>query len=354
MVATAARHRIEAKESALSPYAHRSNQSRGREMPEDPCSLRAEFQRDRDRIVHSKSFRRLKHKTQVFIAPAGDHFVTRLTHTLEVAQIARTISRALNLNEDLTEAIALGHDIGHTPFGHIGEDEINSLHTDGFRHAEQSLRAVEQLEKDGAGLNLTWEVRHGIVSHSKPRGDVMGGVVDEDLSLEGQVCRLADAVAYLNHDLADAFRACILDPDDLPTEVNEVLGDRHSLRVHTMVSDIVATSWAATGEEGFDSSDYPGISMSSVVREAANTLRDFMFERVYDPEDQGEEGRSARAIIQLLYGHFLANRDNIPAEYGRDGRSVVDYIAGMTDQYALRVAEQIQPGIALRFQRVLA
>ena len=354
MVATAVRHRIEAREAALSPYASRSNQSRGREVPEGPCSFRTGFQRDRDRIIHSKSFRRLKHKTQVFIAPAGDHFVTRLTHTLEVAQIARTISRALNLNEDLTEAIALGHDIGHTPFGHIGEDEINGLHPDGFRHAEQSLRAVEQLEKDGSGLNLTWEVRHGIVSHSKPRGDIMGGDVDEELSLEGQVCRLADAVAYLNHDLADAFRACVIDSDDLPSDVSEVLGDRHSRRVHTMVSDIVVTSWAATGEQGFDSSDYPTISMGSVVREAANTLRDFMFERVYDPEDHGEEGRSARAIIRLLYGHFHANREQIPPEYSRDDRSVVDYIAGMTDQYALRMAEQIQPGIAQTFQRVLA
>ena len=314
-------------------------------MPEEPSPIRTEFQRDRDRIIHSKSFRRLKHKTQVFIAPAGDHYVTRLTHTLEVSQIARTIARALNLNEDLTEAIALGHDIGHTPFGHVGEDEVNQLHSDGFRHAEQSLRAVERLEKEGAGLNLTWDVRLGIVSHSKPRGDFLGEELADGLSLEGQICRVADAVAYLNHDLADAFRAGILHNGDLPTEVTTLLGARHSQRINTMVTDIVATSWDAAGEEGADSQQNPTIAMSPEIREAVNLMRDFMFERVYVPKDEGEEGQAARRIIRLLYSYYDENRDQIPPEYGRDSRSVVDYIAGMTDQYALRAAEQVEPGI---------
>ena len=344
LIAAPVRRRLDEREEALSPYAARSVDSR-REEPEEPSPLRTEFQRDRDRIVHSKSFRRLKHKTQVFIAPAGDHYVTRLTHTLEVSQIARTISRALNLNEDLTEAIGLGHDIGHTPFGHVGEEEVNKLHPDGFRHAEQSLRLVARLEKDGEGLNLTSEVRQGIVSHSKPRNDVLGGVATEDLSLEGQVCRIADAVAYLNHDLADAFRAGILGPDDLPTtEVASTLGERHSQRIDTMVSDIVAASWAATGED--DAARQPAITMSQGVREAVNVLRDFMFERVYVPKAEGEEGQAARQVIRLLYSYYDGNRDEIPPEYRRDSRSVVDYIAGMTDRYALRAAERIKPGVA--------
>ena len=320
-------------------------------MPEEPSSVRVEFQRDRDRIIHSKSFRRLKHKTQVFIAPAGDHFVTRLTHTLEVSQIARTISRALNLNEDLTEAIALGHDIGHTPFGHIGEEELNDLHPDGFRHAEQSLRLVDQLEKDGEGLNLTQEVRRGIVSHSKPRGDFMGAALSEELSLEGQVVRVADAVAYLNHDLADAFRAGVVRTHDLPADVVEVLGARHSQRVDSMVRDIVDSSWAATGE---DTTITPAIAMSPQVREAVNVLRGFMFERVYVPESQGDEGRNAREIVHLLYRHYDENRDKIPAEQDGDGRSVVDHIAGMTDYYALRDAERIEPGVVTGLKRALA
>ena len=306
MIQTPVRHRIEEREDGLSPYASRSRQSCGRERPEEPSPLRGEFQRDRDRIIHSKSFRRLKHKTQVFIAPSGDHFVTRLTHTLEVAQIARTIARALNLNEDLAEAIALGHDIGHTPFGHVGEDEVNNLHPGGFRHAGQSLRAVERLEKGGRGLNLTWEVRHGIVSHSKPRGDFLGQGAPDGLSLEGQVYRISDAVAYLNHDLADAFRAGILRPHDLPPGLTEVLGTRHSQRINAMVTDIVTSSWAATGEDGLTASP-PHITTSPQIREAVNTLRDFMFERVYDPEDSekrarppgGSSGCSTSTSIQI-------------------------------------------------------
>ena len=239
----AVRERLERLEEALSPYASRSNASRGRERPESPSPLRTEFQRDRDRIIHTKAFRRLKHKTQVFIAPAGDHYVTRLTHTLEVAQIARTIARALNLNEDLVEAMALGHDLGHTPFGHVGEETLDQLSESGFTHSAQSLRIVELLEKDGEGLNLTWEVRQGILCHSKPRGDFLAAETDEQLTLEGQVLRLADSVAYLNHDIADAFRAGILKAADLPEEVDRVLGDSHSQRINALVSDTVYASW---------------------------------------------------------------------------------------------------------------
>lgn len=320
-------------------------------MPEPPSPLRTEFQRDRDRILHTKAFRRLKHKTQVFIAPQGDHFVTRLTHTLEVAQIARTISRALNLNEDLTEAIALGHDLGHTPFGHIGEDELASLQPGGFRHNLQSLRIVERLEKEGAGLNLTWEVRQGIVEHSKPRGDFLRPDLVEGLSLEGQVCRISDAVAYLNHDLMDAFRADVLHGDELPDEVRQALGDRHSVRIDTMVTDITKSSWSATGMSGGTSR--PMITMSDGVRQALNTLREFMFQRVYVPEDQAEQGQAARRIMRLLYRHFDRHRDQIPGEYcarsGSEGAIVADYISGMTDHYALRTAESIKPGITAPF-----
>ena len=340
------RHRLEQREESLSPFAARSKDSR-RDRPEDPSDVRTEYQRDRDRIIHSKAFRRLKHKTQVFIAPSGDHYVTRLTHTLEVAQIARTIARALNLNEDLVEAIALGHDLGHTPFGHVGEKEVDELHPAGFTHAGQSLRIVEKLEREGRGLNLTFDVRHGIASHSKPRGDVMGGVTPEDLTMEAQIVRLSDAVAYLNHDLPDAFRAGVLKYEDMPKLVTERLGDRHSKRIDAMVTDIVTASWAATGENGLGA--HPSIRMSDEMRETVNVLRDFMFERFYVPEDQGEEGIAAREIVRLLYRHFDDNRSTIPGEYHDEERAVVDYIAGMTDQYAIRMAERIEPGIGKVF-----
>jgi dGTPase len=337
---------LEEREEALSPHACRSRESRGRETPEEPSPLRTAFQRDRDRIIHCKAFRRLKHKTQVFIAPLGDHYVTRLTHTLEVAQIARTISRALDLNEDLTEAIALGHDLGHTPFGHVGESEVDRLHDEGYRHADQSLRVVERLEKEGRGLNLTEHVRQGIALHSKPPGDFFGNRVPAGLSLEGQVCRLSDAVAYLNHDLADAFRAGLLEDEDLPPEAAEVLGSRHSERIHTMVTDVIETSLAVRGEEGFDPAARPSIEMSLPVREALNTLRGFMFQRVYMVEDAGEESEAARRIVALLYRYLDDNRQVIPSEYGSGDRAVVDYLAGMTDHYAIRMAETIEPGIA--------
>ena len=347
---TIVRERLEEREELLSPYACRSFKTR-RVIPEDPCELRTEFQRDRDRIVHCKAFRRIKHKTQVFIAPQGDHFVTRLTHTLEVAQISRTIARALNLNEDLTEAMALGHDMGHTPFGHIGEDELNKLHPSGFRHNHQSLRIVDRLEKEGKGLNLTWEVRQGILHHSKPRGDFLSPGLAEGMSLEAQVIRISDAVAYLNHDLLDAFRAEVLTETSVPVDIQEVLGERHSQRINTMVSDIVVTSQASMDAGPFPA--VPEIRMSAALRDAVYALREFMFQNVYVPEDKGEEGKAARNIIVLLHEHYHANKHLIPEEYHTRSETfddaVRDYISGMTDQYAIRVAESIAPGIARVF-----
>ena len=352
MLTGSVRHRLEEREEALSPHACRSRESRGRETSEEPSPLRTDFQRDRDRIIHCKAFRRLKHKTQVFIAPLGDHYVTRLTHTLEVSQIARTIARALDLNEDLVEAISLGHDMGHTPFGHTGEEQLNELHPGGFKHSRQSLRIVDRLERDGSGLNLTWEVRQGIVSHSKPRGDFLAAQDTEELTLEGQICRISDAVAYLNHDLDDAFRAALLDARDLPREVEEVLGRSHSARVDTMVSDIVESSWAATGREPWAAP--PVITMSPGVREAVNTLREFMFEKVYLPESRGAEGQAARNVVKLLYGYYRGHPGEIPQEYHRPGdhedQAAADYVAGMTDHYALRISENIQPRIAEIFR----
>ncbi len=348
------RKRTEEREETLSPYAIRSRDSRGREVAEEPSPLRTAFQRDRDRIIHSKAFRRLKHKTQVFIAPLGDHFVTRMTHTFEVAQIGRTIARALNLNEDLIEAMALAHDVGHTPFGHVGEDALNGLVDGGFRHSVQSVRTMERLEKEGAGLNLTWEVLQGIRHHSKPRGDFLEGDVDEDLTLEAQICRVSDAIAYLNHDLADAFRTGLLDQADLPGEAVEVLGDRHSQRINTMVTDVVRSSWSCTGDPAYVSGEKPRINMSRDVKRAVISLREFMFELVYLPESDGPEGNAAREIVRLLYGHFDSHRDQIPPEYAirsdTETLAVADYISGMTDRYALRMADEIRPGIARKFR----
>ncbi|GAG39951.1 unnamed protein product, partial [marine sediment metagenome] len=247
---------------------------------EEPCPIRTAFQRDRDRIIHSKAFRRLKHKTQVFITPLGDHYVTRLTHTLEVSQIARTIARALNLNEDLTEAISLGHDLGHTPFGHVGEDVLNELYHHGFRHNEQSLRIVDLLEKNGQGLNLTHEVRDGIVNHSKTRANILGKDWGKASTLEGEVCKLADVVAYINHDIDDAIRAGIITEGSLPLSAITVLGLSRSPRINTMVCDIIDYSWPASGRDTVEASRSISIGMSPEVLEATNTLRDFLFDRV--------------------------------------------------------------------------
>ncbi len=333
---------LEEREESLSIYAAKSRSAR-RQLPEVPSPVRTEFQRDRDRIIHTKAFRRLKHKTQVFIAPPGDHYVTRLTHTLEVSQIARTITRALNLNEDLAEAISMGHDLGHTPFGHVGEEVLNEIFPAGFAHNEQSLRVVELLEQNGKGLNLTWEVREGILKHSKPREGLLQENWNAPDTLEGQVCKISDTIAYINHDIGDAIRAGMITTADLPRSIVNVLGKTHSERVNTLVSDVIEHSWAAVGVRG--EGETPMISLSSEVLAAMNELRDFLFERVYDASAMEAESERAREVVRGLYKHFTENPGDIPEEFARigneAGRIAVDYIAGMTDLYAMRVAGEI-------------
>lgn len=314
------------EEKVLSSFAVCSGRSVGRRHPEEPCRIRTAFQRDRDRIIHSKAFRRLKHKTQVFIIPEGDHYRTRLTHTLEVAQIARTVARALRLNEDLTEAIALGHDLGHTPFGHAGENALNEVMPGGFKHNRQSLRVVEELE-GGTGLNLTWEVCDGILHHTGPV---------RPSTLEGQVVSIADRVAYINHDIDDAIRGGILKVQDLPAICLEILGFEHRTRINTMVTDVI-----------INSRDRPVIAMSSEVQQATNELRQFLFDHVYiDSEAKGEEGK-ARHVLQYLYTYWVKHSQNLPAEHRARSRivgverAVCDYIAGMTDRYAITQFKQL-------------
>lgn len=315
------------QDATLSPYAMRVTDTRGRVTFVPPCPIRTAFIRDRDRILHCKSFRRLKHKTQVFLSPQGDHYRTRLTHTLEVSQIARTISRALRLNEDLTEAISLGHDLGHTPFGHSGEDVLNGLVPGGFEHNLQSLRVVEKLELDGAGLNLTFEVRDGIVNHKKSGSPV---------TLEGRVVSLSDRIAYVNHDIDDAIRAGVLDESDLPKSCVETLGSTHGGRINALIIDVVRESF-----------DKPALHMSHEMREQFELLRDFMFERVYyNPLAKSEEGKAKR-VVEELFRYYMGNLDVLPADYRRnveqDGaeRVVADYIAGMTDNFAIREYERL-------------
>ena len=310
MVSLNIRQRIEESEDRLSPYASKSRLSRGRLKWEEPSSLRTDFQRDRDRIIYSNAFRRLKHKTQVFIAPLGDHYVTRLTHTLEVSQIARTISRALNLNEDLTEAIALGHDLGHTPFGHVGEQVLNDLFPEGFKHNEQSLRVVDLLEKDGQGLNLTWEVRDGILNHSKSGIEILGTGWTEVSTIEGEVVKMADIVAYVNHDIADAMRAGVISETELPASAVKVLGNTTSQRINTLVCDIVSYSLASTGDANLKK---PIIGMNPGILGVTNDLREFLFDKVYNPSLAGKDTSKARRIIRLLYSYFLKHEETIAA-----------------------------------------
>jgi dGTPase len=321
------RDRQEALErEILSERATLSLASKGRERDEPPHHLRTVFQRDRDRIVHSKAFRRLKHKTQVFIAPEGDHYRVRLTHTLEVAQIARTIARALRLNEDLTEAISLGHDLGHTPFGHLGEKALTPFLDRPFRHSEQSLRVVDHLERDGRGLNLTWEVRDGIVNHT--------WAMPQPSTMEAQVVRFADRLGYVNHDIDDAIRAGLLGDPDLPQRATDVLGSTHGERIETLVDDIVT----ATGEG-------PEVRMSERVFAALDELRDFMFDRVYNRAEAAAEQEKAVQVIRALVQYHLQHPDDIPDEYasgpGDVADRVIDYVAGMTDRYALRTYERL-------------
>ena len=313
----------------LSPYASFSDESRGRDREEEQCPMRTIYQRDRDRIIHCKAFRRLKHKTQVFLAPEGDHYRTRLTHTLEVAQIARSIARALNLNEDLTEAIALGHDLGHTPFGHAGERTLNSLCPMGFSHYKQSIRVVELLEKDGQGLNLTWEVRDGIVNH-RTSGNPS--------TLEGKAVRLSDKIAYINHDIDDAIRANIFKEKDIPLQYTDVLGHSTKERLNTMINDIIVNSLGKND-----------IVMSEPIHRAMTELRKFMFDSLYmNPTAKSEEVKADKLITEL-YRYYVANTDKLPDTYKRFIREfderpeqvVCDYIAGMSDQYSISKFQEI-------------
>lgn len=349
MIHKGIREKLEAKEESLSPFATRSNLSAGRLHAEEPCPMRTAFQQDRDRIIHCKAFRRLKHKTQVFIAPLGDHFITRLTHTLEVAQIARSIARALNLNEDLTEAISLGHDLGHPPFGHVGEEVLNELYLPGFDHSEQSLHVVDFLERDGQGLNLTKEVRDGILHHSKERMGILEETNNISGTLEGQICKLADAVAYINHDTTDALRAGLITESDLPPEVITVLGKSSSERINTLITDVVDSSWVASGS--ISGAEKPQIRLSPHVLEAANCLRDFLFERVYKWSSIQPIAEEAREVVRLLYDYLIQHPDKISLNQSLNQayiqrneaveRRVLDYIAGMTDQYAFRLAAEV-------------
>jgi dGTPase len=331
------RERIEAREEASLAAAAARSRGAARPQPEAECDLRTAFQRDRDRVLHCKSFRRLMHKTQVFIAPAGDHYRTRLTHTLEVTQVARTIGRALGLNEDLIEAIGLGHDLGHTPFGHAGEAALAEAFP-GFRHNEQSLRVVDRLERDGRGLNLTDQVRDGILRHSKRRSGITHAASGQADTLEGEVVRIADGIAYINHDLDDAVRAGLIAFEDVPIEVVETLGDTHSRRIDTLVNDVIAHS---------ETSLLPGaIAMSPAMREAADALRELLFARVYTPLNEDANTRRAQHIVRALYAHFLDDPDRLPAEQlprtsDETPRRVADFIASMTDRYAIELYEQV-------------
>ncbi len=331
------RESLEAEEhERLSANAAFADRTRGREraIPLDP--YRTEFQRDRDRVIHCKAFRRLSHKTQVFLAPEGDHYRTRLTHTLEVSQISRSIARALALNEDLTEAISLAHDLGHTPFGHTGEDALDAalraLHAadasvpDGYRHNVQSLRIVERLEYEGKGLNLTWEVRDGILNHTGP---------DLPATLEGRIVKIADRIAYVNHDIDDAIRAGVLSEDSLPAEPLSVLGPHPGARITTMVNDMIETS-AALGD----------IAMSPEVWDAMMALRSFLFDNVYFSERAKAEEPKANNVVQMLFEHYLYHPEDLPeSERPADPsdlvQGVVDYVAGMTDRFAIREFERL-------------
>lgn len=313
----------------LSPYAAHSGHSRGRERPEEECDIRTAYQRDRDRILHSKSFRRLKDKTQVFLAPQGDHYRNRLTHTLEVSQIARTIAKALRLNEDLVEAIALGHDLGHTPFGHAGERALNELHPDGFAHYKQSIRVAQVLEKNGEGLNLTWEVRDGILNH-RTSGNPS--------TLEGQVVRFSDKIAYIHHDMDDAQRAGIVTEDDIPVTLRMLLGYTTRERLNTFVHDIIEHSL-----------DQEKIQMSAEIEEALMDLRSMMFRNVYtNPEAKREEEKAVK-MLKELYEYYIEHPEAMSREYWelvrRKGESrpqaVCDYLSGMTDQYSMKKFREI-------------
>lgn len=334
------REKIEERErQILSTHAARSCDSMGRAKEEQQCSIRTVFQHDRDKILHSKSFRRLKHKTQVFLSPEGDHYRTRLTHTLEVSQIARTVSRALDLNEDLTEAIALGHDLGHTPFGHAGERVLNGLVPGGFHHVRQSLRVVELLEKGGRGLNLTHEVRDGILKHSKGTGPIDPGYPGAlPLTLEGQVVRRCDILAYVNHDLDDALRGGIIAFEQVPHDIIAVLGSSHGRRIDRMVRDMIACSMATDGSH---------ICQSQEMEQAVVALRDWLYDNVYSIQAIHADFSKASRILRELYQYFVDNEEQLIAHGGRRypgdtmDISTADFIAGMTDRYAINLYHEL-------------
>lgn len=328
----------EIERKVLSPFAALSSESKGRMRPEEPCPIRTAFQRDRDRIIHSKSFRRMKHKTQVFLSPTGDHYRTRLTHVIEVSQIARTISKALRLNEDLTEAIALGHDLGHTPFGHAGEAVLDEIFPGGFKHVIHSLRVVDVLERDGQGLNLTYEVRDGISKHSKGMGPVDNPEYRPE-TMEGQVVRVSDLVAYANHDVDDAIRAGIITIDDLPRECVRVLGKTNSERINRMVTDIIFET-KRVGEKR--------VVISKEVEEAMVELRGYLFNTVYMNEEIKDNFLKAKKIMRELYEYFCSHPEEFWKTYNRSPRegeplerAVCDFIAGMTDSYAISIYERV-------------
>jgi dGTPase len=334
------RNSLEAREEhLLSPYAQRSSLTRGRIKAEPECDIRPAFQHDRDRITHSKSFRRLKHKTQVFLSPAGDHFRTRLTHTLEVAQIGRTVARAVGLNEDLVEAISLGHDLGHTPFGHAGEAVLNDIHAGGFRHYEQSLRVVDVLEKDGLGLNLTMEVRDGILKHSKGKGQIISEEeTDRPLTREADVVRIADIVAYVNHDIDDATRGSIITEEEIPRECRDFLGRNTSDRIDTMVRSVIVETLKEPDER---------LTMSEELEYHILKLRDFLYERVYDNTVVHSDFIKCARIVTDLYRYFTDHPDALLQETGRSDLyddlpvCVCDFVAGMSDRYAFTLFEKI-------------
>lgn len=324
----------EIERKILHPRACLSSKSKGRQVKEKEGEIRTCFQRDRDRIIHSKAFRRLKHKTQVFLAPRGDHYRTRLTHTLEVSQIARTIARALRLNEDLTEAIALGHDLGHTPFGHAGEDILREIYPGGFNHYKQSLRVVDILENSGRGLNLTYEVRDGILKHSKGKGEIFSSRGRSE-TLEGQIVRVSDVIAYVSHDLDDAVRAGVLKRSGIPQTFFRI-GDSQSKRIDSMVKDVIYNS---------SLSDMKEIRMSDEMKGITCALRDFLYENVYEGEISKQEFKKARKILLDLYNYYMEHTEEVFREFPKEmtterEKIVCDFIAGMTDRYALMMYEK--------------
>jgi dGTPase len=325
----------EIEKNTLHPNACLSSESKGRKRKEEDEEIRTCFQRDRDRILHSKAFRRLKHKTQVFLAPKGDHYRTRLTHTLEVSQIARTIAKALRLNEDLTEAIALGHDLGHTPFGHAGENVLREIYPGGFDHFKQSLRVVDILERNGRGLNLTFEVRNGIVKHSKGKGEIFSSKTKSE-TLEGQIVRVSDVIAYVNHDLDDSIRAGVLKRSGIPARFLK-LGDSQSRRIDLMVKDVIYSTIKA---------DMAEITMSNKIKDITHDLRDFLYNNVYESTMSKQEFKKARKILLDLYDYYLEHTDEVFKQYPKEkmsskNRMVCDFIAGMTDRFALMTYEQL-------------